>query len=268
MMKITSDLHIHTSLSKCAKAEATVAFYMDKARELGLKTLGFSDHLWDSAIPNANSFYRPQHFDYISQIKPELEAADKTGIDRVLFGAEGEYDPWRHGVGLSVEVAEQLEFLLVPNSHTHMMMPKDYYQPPRRHAEFMLEAFHDILNSEIAPYVTAIPHPFAAVACSAYYSAMVPISLITDDEFKACFASAAEKGVALEINPAFFRTATPETIQSHEMIRMYRIAKDEGCLFTVGMDSHSQGGYFAFDSIYKVVEALELNESHLHPLAR
>ena len=77
-MKITSDLHIHTSLSKCAKAEATVAFYMDKARELGLKTLGFSDHLWDSAIPNANSFYRPQHFDYISQIKPELEAMGYT----------------------------------------------------------------------------------------------------------------------------------------------------------------------------------------------
>ena len=267
-MKITSDLHIHTALSKCAKPEATVAYYMDKARELGLKTLGFSDHLWDSAIPNANGFYRPQHFEYISQIKPELEAADKSGIDRILFGAEGEYDPWRHGVALTKEVAEQLEFLIVPNSHTHMMMPKDYYQPPRRHAEFMMEAFYDIINSEIAPYVTAIPHPFAAVACAAYYPASVPISTITDDEFKACFAASAEKGIALEINPAFFRNKTVEELDGHEMIRMFRIARDEGSLVTVGCDSHSQSGHGAFNSIYPTFEALELNESHLHPFAR
>ena len=267
-MKITSDLHIHTALSKCAKAEATVAYYFDKARELGLKTLGFSDHLWDSAIPNANGFYRPQHFDYISQIKPELEAADKTGVDRVLFGAEGEYDPWRHGVGLTVGVAEQLDFLLVPNSHTHMMMPKDYYQPPRRHAEFMIEAFYDIINSEIAPYVTAIPHPFAAVACSAYYPSTVPVATITDDEFKACFAASAEKGIALEINPCFFNKKTVEQVAETEWIRMFRIAKEEGSLFTVGLDSHSRGGHGAFDSIYPVIEVLGLTEADLHPLAR
>ena len=80
-MKITSDLHVHTALSSCAKPEATVAFYMDKAREIGLKTLGFTDHLWDSAIPNANGFYRPQDFAHILQIKEELDKADKTGID-------------------------------------------------------------------------------------------------------------------------------------------------------------------------------------------
>jgi histidinol phosphatase-like PHP family hydrolase len=267
-MKITSDLHIHTALSSCAKPEATVAYYMDKARELGLKTLGFTDHLWDSAIPNANKFYAPQDFAHISLIKEELEKADKTGIDRVLFGAEGEYDPWRHGVGLTPAVAEQLEVLLVPNSHTHMMMPKDYYDPPRRHAEFMLEAFYDIINSEIAPYITAIPHPFAAVACSKYYPATVPVSTITDDEFKACFAASAEKGIALEINPCFFNKKTPEELDRHELIRMFRIAKAEGSLFTVGIDSHSQSGHYAFDAIYPTIEVLGLTEADLHPLAR
>ena len=268
MMKITSDLHVHTALSSCAKPEATVAFYMDKAREIGLKTLGFTDHLWDSAIPKANGFYRPQDFAHILQIKEELEKADKTGIDRILFGAEGEYDPYRHGVALTPAVAEQLEVLLVPNSHTHMMMPKDYYDPPRRHAEFMIEAFYDIINSEIAPYVTAIPHPFAAVACAKYYSSRVPVATITDDEFKACFAAAAEKGIAMEINPNFFRNQTKEQIDADQFTRMFRIARDMGCLFTVGLDSHSTGGYAAFDTIYNAIDVLELNENHLHPLAR
>ena len=267
-MKITSDLHIHTRLSSCAKPEATVAYYMDKAREMGFKTLGFTDHLWDSAIPNANKFYAPQDFAHISEIKAELEAADKTGIDRILFGAEGEYDPWRHGVALTPAVAEQLEVLLVPNSHTHMMMPKDYYEPPRRHAEFMLEAFYDIVNSEVAPYITAIPHPFAAVCCSKYYPASVPISLITDDEFKACFALAARKGIAMEINPAYFCNKTIEELNEHQMIRMLRIAKAEGCLFTVGRDSHSQTGHTGFEAIYPTIEVLGLTEDDLHPLAR
>ena len=267
-MKITSDLHVHTRLSSCAKPEATVAYYMDKAREMGLKTLGFTDHLWDSAIPNANKFYVPQDFAHISEIRAELDAADKSGIDRVLFGAEGEYDPWRHGVALTPAVAEQLEVLLVPNSHTHMMMPKDYYEPPRRHAEFMLEAFYDIVNSEVSPYITAIPHPFAAVCCSKYYPASVPVETITDDEFKACFALSAKKGIALEINPGFFYKKTVEELDGNQFIRMFRIAKAEGSLFTVGLDSHSMTGHNTFDSIYPAFEAIGLTEADLHPLAR
>lgn len=267
-MKVTSDLHIHTALSSCAKPEATVAYYMDKARELGLKTLGFTDHLWDSAIPNANKFYIPQDFAHISKIKEELAAADKTGIDRVLFGAEGEYDPWRHGVALTPAVAEQLEVLLVPNSHTHMMMPKDYYEPPRRHAEFMLEAFYDIVNSEIAPYITAIPHPFAAVACAKYYPGRVPMAALTDDEYKACFSAAAEKGIAMEINPIFFWGLDKDALDTDAYIRLFRIARDMGCLFTVGLDSHSKAGHDRVGVLPTVLEVLELNESHLHPLAR
>ena len=268
-MKITSDLHIHTRLSSCAKPEATVEYYMNKAREIGLKTLGFTDHLWDSAIPNANKFYVPQDFAHISRIRAELDAADKTGIDRILFGAEGEYDPWRHGVALTPEVAEQLEILLVPNSHTHMMMPKDYYEPPRRHAEFMLEAFYDIVNSEVSKHITAIPHPFCAVCCAKYYPTAVPISTITDDEFKACFSLSAEKGIALEINPCYFNKKTVEELSSgNELIRMYRLAKEVGSLFTVGLDSHSMTGHAAFDSIYPVIEVLGLTENDLHPLAR
>lgn len=267
-MKIISDLHIHTHLSLCAKPEATVDYYMDNARAMGLRVLGFTDHMWDSAIPGANGFYSPQSFEYISQIREELERADKTGIDRIYFGAECEYDPRRHGVALTPAVAEQLDLILVPNSHTHMNMPKDLYDPPRKHAEFMLHAFRNIVNSDVSPYITAIPHPFAAVACSQYYHNSVPVSTITDDEFKECFSLSAKKGIALEINPAFFRDKTPEELEYNEFIRMFRIAKAEGSLFTVGRDSHSVGGHVGWDAIYTVIDLLGLCEDDLHPFAK
>lgn len=270
-MKFTSDLHIHTHLSSCGKPEATVEYYMNKAREIGLKTLGFTDHMWDSAVPGATKWYAPQNFEHIMKIREELDAADKTGIDRILVGAECEYDPWHHGVAVSPAVAEQLDVLLVPNSHTHIVMPKAYYQP-RRHAEFMLEAFYDILNSEVSRYITAIPHPFAAVNCSKYYPATYPFHSISDDEFRRCFAAAAKKGIALEINPYNFRNAPVEDLESDELarerLRMYRIAKVEGCLFTVGVDSHSDFYHDYYHLIYPVAEALELTEKDLHPLAR
>ncbi len=271
-MKFTSDLHVHTHLSRCGKPPATVEYYMNKARELGLKTLGFTDHMWDSAIPGANKFYSTQNLEHVMKIRAELDAADKTGIDRILIGAEGEYDPRRHDVAITREVAEQLDVLLVPNSHTHMTMPEEYYQP-RRHAEFMLEAFYDIVNSEIAPFITAIPHPFSAVNCEKkHYPRLYPYLAISNDEFKRCFALAAEKGIALEINPYQFRDIPEDDLESDELarerFRMYRIAKSEGCLFTIGIDSHSDFYHDYYHLIYPVAEILGLTEDDLHPLAR
>ena len=275
-MNFTSDLHVHTHLSSCAKPEATVAYYLDKAREIGLKTIGFTDHLWDSAVPGASKWYAKQDFAHISRLREELDAADKTGVDRVLFGAECEYDYKGHGVAISPAVAEQLDVLLVPNSHTHMtvVMPREYYQP-RRHAEFMLEAFYDILNSEVSRYITAIPHPFAAVNCAKYppyYPPTYPLHSISDDEFRRCFALAARKGIALEINPYNYREAPVEDIESHELsrerIRMYRIAKSEGCLFTVGVDAHGYGYHDHYHLIEPVAELIGITENDLHPLAR
>ena len=135
----------------------------------------------------------------IGEMKIGVVGYGRIGIRLIrwllLFGAEAEYSYENRRPAVTPDVAEQLEVLLVPNSHTHLTMPKDFYQPYEKHAEYMIDAFMDIVNSDVARYITAIPHPFMAVCCP--YDNRILIDLISDDSFKRCFSAAAEKGIAL-----------------------------------------------------------------------
>ena len=264
MLKLEHDFHVHTHLSNCGQDTATIAHYVAKARELGIKKLGMADHMWDAAIPGASKWYAPQDFAHISKIREEIAAVEHEGIE-FLIGCECEYDYAHHGIALSEAVAEQLDFLIVPNSHTHMTMPKDLYEPYRKHAQFMLDAFYDIINSPLSKYVTAIPHPFMGVCCP--YPNALAIAEITDDEFKRCFDAAANKGIAMEINPNHFRGALPALYES-ELMRMYRHIKESGCKFTIGTDSHSDGGHDNYRQAYVAIGLLGLKEEDFHPLTR
>ena len=89
-MKITSDLHIHTNLSSCAKRDATFEGYVANAAKDGLTCLGFTDHLWDSArIPGVTGWYAPQNVEHVLQLKEKLPL-EMDGV-RLLFGCETEF---------------------------------------------------------------------------------------------------------------------------------------------------------------------------------
>ena len=264
MLKLEHDFHVHTHLSSCAKDSATIEHYVAKARELGIKKLGMADHMWDAAVPGASKWYAPQDFDHIRKIREEIDAVEHEGIE-FLIGCECEYDYAHRGVALTEAVAEQLDFLIVPNSHTHMTMPKSLYESRRAHAEFMLQAFYDIINSPVSKYITAIPHPFMAVCCP--YPNSEAIAAITDDEFRRCFAAAAEKGIAMEINPCHFRHALPALYES-QLLRMYRFIRESGCRFTLGTDSHSDAGHDHYRQAYVAIGMLGLKEDDFHPLTR
>ena len=238
-MKITHDLHIHTNLSVCAKSGATFEMYVETARAEGLSTIGFADHLWDDTFEHVcRGFYKIQNVDRVLRLKDELRPVD--GLD-ILLGCEAEYDPIRHGVALSVENAEKFDFVIVPTSHTHMVMPKDLYEPMEKHKEFMMQAWRDVLNCEVSRYVTAMAHPFQPVCCPYGWEPMV--EYITDDEYKYAFDLAAEKNVAVEINVSGLRWKSNENIELSPLMRMFRIAKECGCKFTFGSDSHDVGGH-------------------------
>ena len=197
-MKITHDFHIHTSLSLCAKETATLQHYIKKAKELGLKKIGIADHMWDATVPGARSWYQKQGFDHISKIREELASIDTEGV-QVYLGCETEYYAPEHRIALNEAVAEQLDFVLAPNSHTHLAMPKEYYEPYQKHADYMLRAWFDILTCNESKYVTAIPHPFLAVCCP--YSYRKVMQIITDEQYRECFSLAKEKNVCHRNKP-------------------------------------------------------------------
>ena len=263
-MKITHDFHIHTNLSVCAKEEATLKGYLAHAKTLGLKQLGISNHFWDSTIAGANEFYQPQDYQHLTKIQPELDAYD--GEIALYFGCEAEYDPIHHGVAMKEEVAEKFDFILVPNSHTHMMMPAELYEPKQKHAEFMIQAYEDILNCNISRYITAMAHPFEAVCCP--YDNSLLIDMISDDTYRWLFDKTAEKGIAVEINVASMKEKTPEEVAASSPIRLFRLAKECGCKFLFGSDAHDLTAHDSYGNATLVAELLGLQSDDLAPIVR
>jgi len=277
-MKITHDFHIHTHLSLCADESATAEAYAKSFKEQGIKKAGFSDHFWDATYENSHAylldntgqhnpegFYIPQNYEYLCQLKPELSAVD-FGDTEIFFGCETDYDPVNRRPAISPATAEKFDFVLMPNSHTHMVMPIAYYEPKERHIDYMIQIYEDTLNSDVAKYITSMAHPFEAVCC--LYDRYILMKMISDDLYKRLFSKTAEKGIAIEVNVSCMKGKTPEEIANLEEMRLYRIAKDEGCLFTFGSDSHDDQAHKYYSNATLVANLLNLTEKDLHPLVR
>ena len=124
-MKITHDFHVHTKLSICANETATVENYIAHAKRLGLKKIGFSDHFGAGDIPGARGFYRAHPYEHNAELKETLASLNEPDI-KCYFGCETEYHTPKRDLAITEEEAEKFDFILVPNSHTHMIMPKEY----------------------------------------------------------------------------------------------------------------------------------------------
>ena len=162
-------------------------------------------------------------------------------------------------VSVTAEIAEQLDFLLIPNSHTHMTMPKDFYIPYQKHVDFMIQAYEDIINSKVSKYITAIAHPFEAVACK--YDNEILINMISDDTFKRLFDKTAEKGIAYEINTGSLCMKTPGQIENSAKVRLLRLAKESGCKFIFGSDAHNHSRFYFHKGVAQfVADILDLKE--------
>ncbi len=272
-MKITHDFHIHTSLSYCANETATVDNYIEHAKRLGLKKIGFANHFWDENIdiPENNETgyeitgykYYPQS--HLAQLKPELQKVKDAGI-QVFYGCEVEYDLPHRGVSITEAVAETFDFILMPNSHTHMTMPTEFYHPYEKHIDFMFQACEDALKSPVSRYITAMAHPFMAV-CAPYDRDLL-YDLIPDDRFRRLFDAMAEKGIAFEINTADMEGKTSEEIENGPSFRMFRLAKECGCQFLFGSDAHSNSSHNFYENASIVAKLLGLTEKDLLEIAR
>ena len=275
-MKIRHDIHCHTHLSLCGKDNATIAYYVRSARKLGLKLVGIADHMWDEKIPFAESmrhsrsagdgenvlnWYRAQFIPHCREILDEIAAADAGDI-RFAFGGEVDYCPGI-GAAITLEEAEKLDFMIVPNSHTHHIMDKALYEPPRKHAEFMLRAAMEICTAPTAKYVTALAHPFDPVCCP--YPAERVMDTIRDEEFFEVFRAAAEAGIAAEINTACYSSLPVESFGNLWMTHVLSIAKKAGCTFTFGSDAHSDPAQDTILLAEQVSACLGLTENDLHP---
>lgn len=231
-MKVTSDLHVHTSLSLCGDQTADFKDYFPALNQAGIETVGFANHFWDKAVfPADHGFYAPQTLERMLEWKKELDAAEHYGI-RVLFGGETEmyYDT---SVGITTENTEKLDYLLIPLTHYHItgFSIKDNNLSDEQVKLLSIERATAAANFESkCPVVLAHFPMFFGVFAERQKQIQ---GVFTKDEIRSLVSLLAERKVALELHSSFACT------MDEWIVEFMATAKEHGCKFTFGVDYHS-----------------------------
>ncbi|MFB3890690.1 MAG: PHP domain-containing protein [Phycisphaerae bacterium] len=265
-MIVDHDVHVHTVLSACCSDErATPANIIARAAEVGLKTIGFADHLWDSAVPGGSNWYRPQDVAHVLRTRDAL-ANDARSV-RVLVGCESDYCGGGK-VGITPESARQFDFVLLPMSHFHMrgfVVPEGLADPGQI-AHLLVQRFNEVVELGLA---TGIPHPFLPVGDAERVDEIT--SHLSDDDLKACFGRAAQRHVSVEVSTAMFPSCEQgeeDGFHDESFLRILRIAKRSGCLFHFASDSHSLAGIGRVLKLAPIADDIGITPDDIHPLFR
>ena len=252
------DLHIHSQLSACSKdPEQTPARLLQYAKEYGLRTLCLTDHYWDASVHTDSGWYRPQDFDHIAQSLP----LPQTDGVRFLFGGETDLTSDLR-LGTPPARFDDFKFIVIPTTHLHMsenIRPED---APFKEARARLWA-------ERLDALLDLPLPFekigvAHLACSllvpsSHQEYLEALDMIPSDTMERVFAKAAKTGVGIELNSDDMRFSDEE---ADTVLRMFRIAKAQGCRFYLGSDAHHPDALLKARRIFEhAIDLLDLRES-------
>ncbi len=172
-MKLNHDLHIHTYLSACcsAKDRHKPAAILSLAEEMGVETIGFSDHIWMNPHVQPSDWYRPQDESHIDRLRQDLQGLNSNV--RMLVGCEADMiAPGKFSI--TPEFAEKLDHVLLACSHFHMtdFVEQPVSKTPQELARHMLKFFNSAVQSGLA---TAIPHPLFPIGYLEMYDAAIEL---------------------------------------------------------------------------------------------
>lgn len=264
---IDHDFHIHSGLSVCSgDPEQNPARILRYGEENNYRYLCLTDHYWDEKVPFADyapernwalDFYRRQDTAHIRQALP-LPQGERT---RFFFGCEAEMD--LHGtLGISPETAEQLDMIVVATSHMHMTnftIPR--HSQLAEYAARFLSRIDRLMDLDLPFHKVGIAH-LAGSLGAPENQLLLMFRLIPDAELHRVFARVARAGAGIELNAGDFQTPNCENPETRAMLlRLFGIAKEEGCRFYLGSDAHHPSWLGAcVRSFENAVELLGLTE--------
>lgn len=230
---VDHDLHIHSFLSKCSNDPAQSSDrILDYARQNCLRTVCLTNHFWDEKIPGASDWYRSQG---LAHIQRALPLPKKEGI-RFLFGCETDMD--RHmTLGISPQTMEQMDFIVIPTTHLHMMgftlLPED--DTLERRAELYVERLSRLLDYDLPFEKIGIAHLTSHLLAPGEGNYLRVLSMISDSTLRELFTRVCKSGAGVELN---FNSFAHEGEQLEQELRIYRIAAACNCRFYLGSDAH------------------------------
>ena len=233
---VDNDLHIHTYISPCScDREQTPENILKYADDNGFCDICITDHFWDSKVPGATPFLAEEN---LESLKRALPLPKREGV-RFMFGCETELH--KSGtLAIARETFDEFDFVVIPINHFHLdgfTIPEEDYNRPDRVAKHWVERFHHVLDMDIPFNKVGFAHLSCELMATAARRAHIDVcNLISDDDMKRCFGRAASAGCGIELNfETFFDYSESEL---DELMRVYRIAKSEGCKFYFGSDAH------------------------------
>ncbi len=256
--KVDHDYHIHSQLSACSgdPAQSTLRL-LQYAKDNGYERICVTDHYWDAAVEGASDWYKKQNFDHVAQSLP-LPQTD--GIE-FLFGCESDMDLHKE-VGIPAARYDDFGFIIIPTTHLHMTgftIRKEDNDSAARAALWVERTGH-LLELSLPFHKVGIAH----LACRLIDNRsredfLQTISLIPDADMQRIFAKAAKLGVGIELNQSDMSFADSE---ADIVLRMFRIAKSQGCKFYLGSDAHHPAAFKNTKAIFeRAVTLLDLHES-------
>jgi len=259
---IDHDLHIHSILSSCSRdPKQSNDAILRYAEEYGLKQICLTNHYWDERVFGASSWYEPQNTSHIKSALP-LPKSDKVEF---LFGCETEMDR-NMTIGISREMIEELDFIIIPTTHLHMKNMIDLVgdESPKeqiaKRSALWGRRLDAVLDMPLPFHKVGIAHLACSLLCNISRDAYLEtLSRIPEDEMARLFAKAAERGCGIELNQSDMSFADEE---ADRVLRMFRVAKSCGCKFYLGSDAHHPENFAKTKAIFeRAVALLELQES-------
>lgn len=254
---VDHDYHIHSKLSACSgDPEQTNERILEYAKQNRLKKIVLTDHFWDEKVAGASGWYAPQNFEHISKALPLPE---ENGI-KFLFGCETDMDKF-FTVGVSKERFQNFDFIIIPTTHLHMLgftlSTEDSSLENR--AKLWVKRLDSLLSMDLPFSKIGIAHlACGLIAPSKIEDYLKVLELIPAADMKRLFKKAADLGAGIELNSSdmSFKEKDADTV-----LRMFRIAKEEGCKFYLGSDAHHPNGLENAPKIFeRAIDYLNLTE--------
>lgn len=253
---VDHDYHIHSHLSLCSKDPGqTNERILDYAEKYGLKKLCVTDHFWDETVDGASDWYKEQDLAHISK---DLPLPKRDGID-YRFGCETDLN-MNNVLGISRPVIDKMDFVIIPTTHLHM---GDFTIKGGASAEERAAAYIEKLDAVLSMDLPFRKIGIAHLACGLIMRGKFEkvLELLREDDLKRVFCRAAKLGVGIEINSSDFDFAKDTEEQTEQVLRVFGIARDEGCKFYLGSDAHHPNELDNAIPIFEeAIERLELTE--------
>ncbi len=250
------DFHLHSTVSSCCHDEnQTPQMIFDYAVENNFKEVCLTNHFWDDNVPSRSKWHPDYCYEKIKSVCP-LPQGDNV---RFLLGVETDMD-FDNILGISKERLDEFDFVVVATTHFHLpgSTVKNKPETPEEAAFLWFDKLEALLKMDLPFKKIGVAH----LACKHIFGSRTPevLALLPEERLYSVFEKCAQKGLGIELNMPM-----PDNIDEEfrkTRLRPFYIAKDCGCKFYLGSDTHkSEYLKYSIGNFEKIITALDLKEN-------